>query len=355
MATDQMSALWSALTRFGQPAAIAGASVCTKRGCRPFTEMVFLIVEDVCRSQAGPVHSDIPGNVLPYGLELLASLINPEIAMKTHDIHYQILNRHQMSGTENHRDISVHATPAELDELDRTGYLVRERLFSGEHLQKLRESTDRLFEREVDLEKRKTSERSWGAILRYLEYKDPVFLELVQYEPILSIARAMMGPAVRLRGLSARITWPGEEIQSTPYHQHLRLNTVPRPAWFSEPHAMDALIYLDDLNEKTGPICVVPESHKWVGREPPYPEYDPIKNEVELRVPAGTAVLMHANVWHRASPTIGSRRRMLILSYTPCWLRRSPHGTPPETRLSSAILEDATEELRELLGVSGHS
>ena len=83
--------------------------------------------------------------------------------------------------------------------------------------------------------------------------------------------------------------------------------------------------------------------------------YDPIKNEVELRVPAGTAVLMHANVWHRASPTIGSRRRMLILSYTPCWLRRSPHGTPPETRLSSAILEDAPEELRELLGVSGHS
>jgi hypothetical protein len=275
--------------------------------------------------------------------------------MPDHTITYQIFNKHQQNGEENFRDVQVHATPDELQHLDSAGYLARERLFTGKQLEALRTSTDRLFEAEVDLTKRKTSERSWGSILRYLEDKDPVFLDLIQFEPIVSIARAMMGPMIRLRGLSTRISWPGEEIQSTPYHQHLRLNTLPRPPWFSDPHCIDALIYLDDLNDDTGPVCVVPGSHKWIDREPPYRHYDPLENEVVFRVPAGSAILMHGNLWHRTYPTVGSKRRMLILSYTPCWLRRSPHGSPPEHRLTDAIVEGASEGLREILGVSGHS
>lgn len=272
-----------------------------------------------------------------------------------HILTYQVLNRHQKSGNQNFRNIQVHATPGELEDLDRKGYLVRERLFKDDHLLKLREATDRLFHAEVDLSKRRSGERSWGAILRYLEDKDPVFLDLIQFEPIVSVARAMMGPKVRLRGLTARISWPGESIQSVPYHQHLRVNSVPCPPWFSEPHALDALIYLDDLNDDTGPVCVVPGSHKWVDREPPYQHYDPLDNEVVFRVPAGSVVLMHSNVWHRTYPTVSARRRMLILGYTPCWLRRSPYGTPPDEGLSKAALVDADEELSELLGVTGHS
>ena len=272
-----------------------------------------------------------------------------------HSIRYQILNKHQKDGVENFRDLQVDASPHELDQLDREGFLVRERLFVDDHLLRLRESTDRLFAAEVDRSKRKTGERSWGSILRYLEDKDPVFLDLIQYEPILSVARAMMGPMVRLRGLSARITWPGEEIQSAPYHQHLRVNTLPRPPWFSDPHGLDALVYLDDLNDDTGPVSVVPGSHKWQDREPPYQQFDPVESELTLRVPAGSVVMMHSNLWHRAASTVGADRRMLILSYTPCWLRRSPYGVPPENGLTASLLKDADEGLRELLGAAGHS
>ena len=84
--------------------------------------------------------------------------------------------------------------------------------------------------------------------------------------------------------LSARISWPGEEVQSAPYHQHLRVNTTPRPPWFSEPHGIDALIYLDELNDDTGPVCIVPESHAWMDREPPSQSHDPLANEVVLRL-----------------------------------------------------------------------
>lgn len=275
--------------------------------------------------------------------------------MQQHTIRYQVLNQHQASAEENFRDIDVLASREELQSLQTCGYLLRESLFQGAELQALREGLDRLFEAEIDLSSRPTRDHSWGVILRYLEDKDPVFLELIQNPAFVSVARAMMGPLVRIRGLSGRISWPGEEVQSTPYHQHLRFNSVPRPAWFCDAHGLDVLIYLDDLNHDTGAVCVIPESHTWVDREPPFGVYEGLEEEVSFEVPAGSAVMMHANLWHRAAPTLATRRRMLILSYTPCWMRRSPYGSPPENGLTTAALTDADEELRELLGAAGHS
>ena len=45
---------------------------------------------------------------------------------------------------------------------------------------------------------------------------------------------------------------------------------------------------------------------------------------------------------------------MLILSYTPTWLRKSPHGGPsPTDGLTSQLLEDTDEETRILLSHGG--
>ena len=63
-------------------------------------------------------------------------------------------------------------------------------------------------------------------------------------------------------------------------------------------------------------------------------------------------VLIHGNLWHRGLPTLNAKRRMLILSYTPTWLRKSPHGgAQPEDGLTHAFLEDADMEERMLLGM----
>ena len=145
--------------------------------------------------------------------------------------------------------------------------------------------------------------------------KDSVFLDLLKFQPALSIARAMMGPLVRLRGLSARIGYPGDDLQhQTPWHQHLRVIPDPLPPWFSRPHCIDCLIYLDDLNEDTGTIAVVPGSHNWLDKTAPQ-TYESVEGELELRVKAGGGVLIHGNLWHRALPTLKIERRMLILSY----------------------------------------
>ena len=278
--------------------------------------------------------------------------------MEQHKLQYEVLNHHNPnSETGQDWEIDVHATPEELETFAKRGYLVREGLFQGEGLEKLRDALERLEAREW--EKRDNAiagKRGWGFIPRHLMDKDEVFLELLKFQPTLSIARAMMGPLVRLRGLSARITYPGEDReQQTPWHQHMRVVSSPLPPWFSRPHCIDSLIYLDDLNKDTGAVAVVPESHNWLDKATPN-SYEPMEGEVELRVKAGGGVLIHGNLWHRGLPTLNAKRRMLILSYTPTWLRKSPHGGPqPEDGLTHAFLEDADIEERMLLGVGGYS
>lgn len=279
--------------------------------------------------------------------------------MSRHTIRYEVLNYHNPQGeTGTHWDIEAHATPEELEAFAASGYLLREGLFQGQALRRLQDALDRLEEREW--EKRDnaiSSKRGWGFIPRHLMDKDQAFLDLLRFQPTLSIARAMMGPLVRLRGLSARITYPGDgREQQTPWHQHLRVVSKPLPPWFSRPHCIDCLIYLDDLNDATGAVAIVPGSHDWLDRAASPGADEPVKEELEVRVKAGGAVLIHGNLWHRGLPTLKAKRRMLILSYTPTWLRRSPHGgPPPEDGLTRAFLEDADHEARMLLGVGGYS
>jgi ectoine hydroxylase-related dioxygenase (phytanoyl-CoA dioxygenase family) len=278
------------------------------------------------------------------------------MAYNTHTISYELLNQKQHEPGR-HREIEVHASVDELQQLDREGYLVREGLFQGEGLRNLQDALDRLEENEKPGFKEKPSqERSWGKIPRHLMDKDPVFLELLKFPPVLSVARAMMGPLVRLRGLSARISYPGPVRHETPWHQHLRVVPRPLPPWFSRPHGLDALIYLDDLNESTGAVSIVPGSHNWLDREPPDGSYEGVDGELKVCVKAGGVVMIHSNLWHRGLPTLSARRRMLIFSFTPTWLRRSPHGgAPPEKGLTQAVLEGEDEEARILLGKGGYS
>lgn len=275
---------------------------------------------------------------------------------QNHTVFYELLNQ-KPHEPDRHREIDVYATAEELQQFDREGYLVREGLFQGESLTQLQDALDRLEAREYSGKKPDPStKRSWGWIPRHLMDKDQVFLDLLKFPPVVSIARAMMGPLVRLRGLSARITYPGPVRHETPWHQHLRVVSNPLPPWFSRPHGLDALIYLDDLNEDTGPVAVVPRSHNWLDREPPQDVYEPIEGECVVRVKAGGGVLIHSNLWHRGMPTLGAKRRMLILSYTPTWLRESPHGGPqPENGLTQAVLESDDEEARILLGKGGYT
>ena len=270
-----------------------------------------------------------------------------------HTISFNILVNNE--GQERERSFDVWASRAEIEEMVRDGYLVREALIQGAELERLRCALDEVEAAEFAVaDGSRLQGKDW--IPRHLFDKHGDFHDLINFEPVLSVARAVLGPFVRVRQLAARISYPGQPVQFTRWHHHQPGMTDPLPGFFAFPHKLDCLIYLDELNDANGLLAVVPGTHLRVDEELPLEEYGDIAGQRELRAPAGTCVVLHGNLWHRAMPTSaeGKKRRVLILSYGPTWMRGSPFGERPENGLLDKVIEEADPATRELLGIGGY-
>jgi ectoine hydroxylase-related dioxygenase (phytanoyl-CoA dioxygenase family) len=273
-----------------------------------------------------------------------------------YNLHYCIRN-HDLDNPA--RDIQVLATPQEIKQLVEEGYFVREGFLEKERLECLRLALDKLAQVERNIsgggEGMSYSRQYGGLFLRHLADKDPEFLALVRSPKLISIAQAVFGPQVQTRGFTARITSPDEPNQETHWHFHQRLIPDPLPPWFTRPLSLDILIYLDEINDSNGPLCVVPGSHNWTTKDLPKENYEILPGQVALKPKAGDAVFCSGSIWHRAMPNTskGTLRRLLLLGYGPSWLKPSIYGAKPENGLTSQVLKDADEETKELFGASG--
>ncbi len=255
------------------------------------------------------------------------------------------------------REVNVLATPGEIETLARDGYLVRENLIPLDQVERLRAALDETVARDEGLEKG-GGKNFGGVFIRHLMDKHPAFLDFLRFAPTLSIARALFGPAVQMRGFTGRVCYPDAPNQETVWHFHQRVIPDPLPPLFTRPQTLDVLLYLDDINEANGPLVVVPGSHRWTDRDLPKNDFDDKPGQVTLTPPAGSAVLAHGSLWHRALPTRpgATMRRLLLFGYGPAWLKSSIYGKKPENGLTDQLLAGTTadEETRELLGLSGY-
>mgnify|MGYP001551916483 CR=1 FL=1 len=187
--------------------------------------------------------------------------------------------------------------------------------------------------------------------------KHPAFLEFLTFQPTLSVARALFGPHVLHRGFTGRVCYPDDPYQETEWHFHQRIIPDPLPPLFPLPQTMDALLYLDDITEKNGPLVLVPGSHKWIERDLQKEDYADKTGQIELCLSAGSCVMTHGSLWHRSKPTQpgGTMRRLLLFGYGPCHQKPSIYGKKPEDGLTAQLLQQTglDEETKELLGVAG--
>lgn len=269
-----------------------------------------------------------------------------------HTLTYQIRDTHRGNPT---REIDVLATPDEIQTLARDGYLVRRNLLPMDEIERLRAALDETVAHDSRLETG-GGKAFGGVFIRHLMDKHPAFLEMLDFAPTLSIARALLGPSVALRGFTARVCRPDDPDQQTEWHFHQRVIPDPVPPLFSRPHTLDVLLYLDDIDDKNGPLCVVPGSHHWTDVDMAANEFGDKSGQVVLRLRAGSAVLAHGSLWHRAMPTQpgGTMRRLLLFGYGPSWLKQSIYGEKPKGGLTEKALQTADEETRELLGAAGY-
>jgi ectoine hydroxylase-related dioxygenase (phytanoyl-CoA dioxygenase family) len=284
----------------------------------------------------------------------MANASDAEQASDRHLVTYRVRRN---SLKEPVRRVEVHASPAEIQRLVEDGYFVREALLSAEHVGRLSEALDQVAAAEGGEQKSSQRRTFGGYIMRHLMDKHPAFLELLRFPPTLSVARAVLGPLVQVRGFSARISYPNQANQETHWHFHQPLIPEPLPPFFSRPQTLDALIYLDDANDVNGPLCVVPGSHQWIHEDLPREDWSEMPGQVILRPSAGSCVFAHGALWHRALLTRpeGSIRRLLIVGYGPTWMKPSIFGQKPQDGLTAGLLEDADEETLELLGLSGYN
>ncbi|MBV9868834.1 MAG: phytanoyl-CoA dioxygenase family protein [Abitibacteriaceae bacterium] len=253
------------------------------------------------------------------------------------------------------REVEVLATPAEIQNLAHDGYLVREALLPPSEIERLRTALDETVERDGHLER--GGGRAFGGVfIRHLMDKHPAFLDFLKWEPTLSIARAMFGPYVQHRGFTGRVCYPDTPNQETEWHFHQRLIPDPIPPWFARPQTLDVLLYLDDINETNGPLAVVPGSHHRINEDQPANDFGDLPGQVVLQLPAGSLVICHGALWHRALPTQPgcTMRRLLLFGYGPAWQKPAIYGVKPEEGLTTKLLQDADAETRELLGYAGY-
>ncbi|PKW16304.1 phytanoyl-CoA dioxygenase family protein [Saccharopolyspora spinosa] len=263
-------------------------------------------------------------------------------------IDYRI-NNNKKSTEQNHRPVQVEASPEEIRQLTEGGCLIRPGQLDADHVAKLREAVTRVEEAEVAAGVAEHREGN-GLFLRMLQEKDPAFRDLMLYSPMVSIARAVLGPQIAFE-VDARIAYRGRPDHLVPWHIHRRVVPDPLPPFFCYPHGVHCLIYLDEVGPDEGPLVYLPGSHRDHTVDLPFPTTRDLPGQVVVEPKAGDMVLIHANLWHRTLPTsetCGSRR-LLIIGCDPAWLRTDNAGDlPPERPLTESFRESELPELREL-------
>lgn len=265
-------------------------------------------------------------------------------------IEYRINDNTREEADRRHR-VEVSATREELRQLVEQGYLLRRGLFPDSLVRAFGDALDRVSAAEIDDPKTELLGNN-GHYLRNLMDKDPIFTEVLKNRVALSIGRAVLGPQVwfDIEGRIAFANVPGQKVD---WHIHLRVVPDPLPPFFAYPHALHCLLYLDDVDETSGPICLLPGSHRWLHYDVPPGDSTDKPGQVVLPVEAGHCLFMHGNLWHRTLPSGSncSKRRLLLFGYTPSWIRSDlARGIKVEPTTTEELRRTGDREMRELLG-----
>jgi hypothetical protein len=266
-----------------------------------------------------------------------------------HEVSYRIRNEHG----EPARSYPVDASPEDLRQLREQGFLVRPAYFSGETLEDLRAAADGIEAEELAKNPVREGTGFGGLFVRNLVDRHPLFARILLAETgLLNVARAVLGPQVQIHASVLRVAYPDLAHQGVEWHFHQRVVPDPLPPFFLRPAVIDNLIYLDEITPERGPLVVIPGSHEWNLDLPPGDHTDK-PGQVALTVPAGSVVTSHSSLWHKAIaplPTSG-RRRLLILGYSPTWLKQIDVPTGLQANLRAQ--GDAPRDRLELAGLSG--
>jgi ectoine hydroxylase-related dioxygenase (phytanoyl-CoA dioxygenase family) len=224
-------------------------------------------------------------------------------------------------------------TEQQRSEYEAQGYLVVPGLFDAGELEGFRAAFDR-------------TGRDGG--LDDLPNQETRFIGLAEHPRLFPVIHRIMGDNVQLRSLRGVAIAP--RAAGRGWHRetggilgvHHPLSTL----------SVQTFFHLDAVTNEEACLAVVPGSHRFKP-DLPFPAITSIEempHHVPLRVPAGTAVVLNANLWQaRTRNRDDAPVRLLEYTYIHCWMRQAL----PELATHAREVAAATHNLRQLFGLPG--
>ncbi len=229
----------------------------------------------------------------------------------------------------------AHAGPTDAERFtfDNTGYLVLENFLQPAHVARLLAALDGAIARRRAKVAVNPDEARLTLIngekstrLLYILEDDPLFLELVDWAPLMPYVKALINPMPHYHASDA-ILEHGSELMARKGGWHIDGNDQGYRG-FGWPIPLLQLkvgYYLTDMTQPgNGNLTVVPCSHK--ARHVPslrdLEAQHTHPGSVQVCAPAGSAILFHNALWHAAAPfaSPAHRRTMLYYAYEHPWM-----------------------------------
>lgn len=196
------------------------------------------------------------------------------------------------------------------DHFDAHGYLILESLLPPPRLAALRDALEKRYALEGPDAGSEGADIQGVRRLCNLFSKGHAFEGLAVEPVFLEAARRAIGPDFRWQAMNFHDPIPGDPRP----HQPLHADRSFFPACTAY---LNVVIAVDAMTQKNGATRLVPGSHKR-----PFPKDvldDPkeaVANEIHVICPAGSAVLLHGDIWHGGCANCSSTtRRALHLGY----------------------------------------
>jgi Phytanoyl-CoA dioxygenase (PhyH) len=230
---------------------------------------------------------------------------------------------------------------------DDTGFLIVPDALPGELAAELRERSLRLYAAERPV-------RGLGPHdfweLRNCILADEAFLPLLDWPVTFPLVVDLLGPNIQLSTSHLTVLPPADPGAPRKRGGGWHRDGGTSASEMAEPHPrlfIKIAYWLSDTTDpESGAMRLVPGSNRLLGRPPTLPGADEPAGALDLRVPAGTAVLFEQRTWHCRGNNYSREPRVgVFIGYSYRWIRPMDYVTMPE-----ALLARSSPIRRQLLG-----
>jgi len=237
---------------------------------------------------------------------------------------------------------------------DKDGCVIIKNLLSVDKVQLIRKRVIELAEKEKDsgeayiysFDKSGKTQRVWN-----LTNKDEIFRDILEIEVIDDFMNYIFDRKTQhqkyfLSSYQANILQPGS------IRQKLHIDTPvpePLPEWAIK---ANTIWFLDDFTELNGATEYIPGTHKL--RYKPTSKDDEDAKVIKACGPAGSVLISHGALWHRAGANnSGSPRVALLCSMAASYALEIAHEEDQSLIISQKVIDGLSDKVKRIIGV-GH-